>query len=521
MDSPDTDRPIQTGRTTWLFAGCVAAIALALVHQPFPPCVDYPQHLATACSLLRALRGEHTGQLALISFNGLFELATALLGLLLPLELAGRIVLALGFCLQPLAVWRLLRFAGRPVAYAFVWLPCAYSFCLAWGFVDFVIGTGLATCCLLDWFEQKPAPRVWLLALATAYAHVLGGCFVLLGMALGVLTRRQPWRALLPGAGLAAYLALAYTQIGRVPRLDRGWTVLFPRWSDRLPLHRTVLGSWSGPWDELLVAALVVVLLGICLTALLARGSARWTGHAFIWLWSSVWVLYSVLPAVLDDCWSFFQRFGHVGVLWLPAALPTFGRERRWRRLVETPLLVLGMLAALNSVLHLCRDAEARDADAILADIPRGSHVAPVNYDLNRQPMTDAASWLHFAAYAIVRRDSEIPDIFARDHWTFPIHESWPPGVPLPPPGYQWQNTFDTSAAYARYFDVVLARTSDAKPNLDPRQQIFGAQQNEALLLSHHGRFWLYRFLTGGAGSSPQQAHNDAHPAPLGPALTL
>jgi hypothetical protein len=262
MDSPDTDRPIQTGRTTWLFAGCVAAIALALVYQPFPPCVDYPQHLATACSLLRALRGEHTGQLALISFNGLFELATALLGLLLPLELAGRIVLALGFCLQPLAVWRLLRFAGRPVAYAFVWLPCAYSFCLAWGFVDFVIGTGLATCCLLDWFEQKPAPRVWLLALATAYAHVLGGCFVLLGMALGVLTRRQPWRALLPGAGLAAYLALAYTQIGRVPRLDRGWTVLFPRWSDRLPLHRTVLGSWSGPWDELLVAALVVVLLG-------------------------------------------------------------------------------------------------------------------------------------------------------------------------------------------------------------------------------------------------------------------
>jgi hypothetical protein len=165
-------------------------------------------------------------------------------------------------------------------------------------------------------------------------------------------------------------------------------------------------------------------------------------------------------------------------------------------------------------VLHVCRNAEARDADAILADIPRGSHLASVNYDLSRQPMTDAPSWLHLAAYAIVRRDSEIPDMFARDHWTFPIHESWPPGVPLPPPGYQWQNTFDTSAAYARYFDVVLARTSDAEPDLNPRQQIFGAQQQGAVLLSHHGRFWLYRFSAGG-GSSPKQAHNDAHGAPV------
>ncbi|HEU4577004.1 MAG TPA: hypothetical protein VFS67_02035 [Polyangiaceae bacterium] len=507
--------------TAWLFAGSVAAIALALVCQPFPPCVDYPQHLATAYSLLRALQGEHTGQLVWISFNGLFELATALLGLLLPLELAGRMVLALGFCLQPFAVWQLLRFARRPAVYAFAWLPCAYSFCLAWGFVNFVLGAGLATCCLLAWFEQKPALRVWLLALATAYAHVLGGCFVLLGMGLGVLTRRRPWRALLPGVGLAAYLGLAYTQIGRVPRLERSWLVQFPRWSERLPLHRTLLGSWAGPWDELLAGALVAVLLGMCLTALLVRGSARWTAHGFTWLCCSVWLIYSVFPAVLDDCWSFFQRFGHVGVLWLPAALPTFGHERRWRRLAEAPLLVLGLLAALNSVLHLCRGAEARDASAILADIPRGSHVAPVSYDLSRQPMTDAASWLHFAAYAIVRRDSEIPDIFARDHWTFPIHESWPPGVPLPPTSYQWQHIFDTSAAYARYFDVVLARTSDAKPNLDPRRQIFGAQQDDALLLSHHGRFWLYRFLADDAGSSAKQAHNDAPGALRRPARSL
>jgi hypothetical protein len=520
MDSLDAEEPPQIGRPGWLFVSCVAAMAAALVCQRFPPCVDYPQHLATAYSLRGALRGEHTGQLALISFNGLFELSTALLGLLLPLELAGRIVLALGFCLQPLAVWRLLRFARRPVVYAFAWLPCAYSFCLAWGFVNFVIGTGLATCCLLAWFEQKPPLRVWLLALATAYAHVLGACFVLLGMVLGVLTRIRPLRALLPGAGLAGYLALAYTQVGHVPRLDRSWLMLFPHWSDRLPLYRTLLGSWSGPCDELLAAALVVVLVGLCLTALIARRSARWTTHGFIWLWSSVWVLYSVFPAVLDDCWSFFQRFGHAGVLWLPAALPTFRREARWRRLVETPLVVLGVLASLNSVLHLCRDAEARDADAILADIPRGSHLAAVNYDLSRQPMTDVASWLHLAAYAIVRRDSDIPDMFARDHWTFPIHESWPAGVPLPPPGYQWQSTFDTSAAYARYFDVVLARTSDAKPDLDPRQQIFGTEQGDALLLSHHGRFWLYRFLADGA-RSPKQANNEAHAAPRQPARAL
>jgi hypothetical protein len=501
--------PLSERNVGWLFAGCVCALAAGLIYQPFPPCVDYPQHLATAHDLLRRFRGEHTGQLALVSYNGLFELSTALLGGLLPLELAGRIVLALGFCLQPLAVWRLVRFAKSPSAYAFAWLPCAYSFCLSWGFVNFVLATGLATLCLLAWFERKPAALVTALALVTAYSHVLGAAFVLLGMALGVGARLRSPRALLPGLVLAVYVGLAHLQTGAVPRLARDWVLLFPRWAERLSLNRTLLGSWSGPWDDALAAALGVIVVGVWLGALLGRRSAKWPIHGFVWLSAAAWLLYGVLPLVLDDCWSLFQRFGHVGTLWLPATLPSFSREQRWRQLPEAAFVLLGVLAAGNFTLHVCRDAEAQDANAILAAIPEGSHIAPITYGRSREPMTDAWTWLHFAAYAVVRRGGEIPDMFARDHWTFPLHQTWPEGVPLPPPDYQWRDRFDTSADYAHYFDVVLARSSDARPDQNPQLRIFGAEQGEAILLAHCGRFWLYRFLGRGVRGAPQQASDE------------
>lgn len=490
----------------WLFALCACALAAGLVCQPFPPCVDYPQHLAVAHSLRRLFQGHEGGELVLLSYNGLFELATAVLGLILPLELAGRIVLGIGFGLQPLAVWRLVRFAGRPAAYAFAWLPFAYSFCLSWGFVNFVMAAGLATASLLAWFEKRPAALVLLLSLVTAYAHVLGAGFVLLGMGLGVAARVRPPRALLPGLVLGLYVALAHAQTDTVPRLARDWIMSFPRWTERLTLSNTLLGSWSGTSDEWLAAALGLVLVATCLGALVARRQATWSGHGFMGLTGAAWLLYAVLPLVFDDCWSFFQRFGHVGVLWLPATLPTFSRERRWRHVPGAALALLGVLATVNFVRHISRDAEAADARAILAAIPRGSHVAPVNYDRSREPLTDAMTWHHFAAYAVVRRDSEIPDMFVRDHWTFPVRESWPDDVPLPPPDYQWQSRFDVDADYARYFDVVLARTSDAKPHQDPRRKIFGAAQSQATLLERRGRFWLYRFVPKDGVNEPEQA---------------
>lgn len=493
-------------RQGWLFAGCVVALAAGLVYQPFPPCVDYPQHLALAHSLRRSLLGEPGGQLVLLSYNGLFELATALLGLVLPLELAGRIVLALGFCLQPLAVWRLVRFAGRPAAYAFAWLPCAYSFCLSWGFVNFVLATGIATLALLAWLEKQANRVVLALGLLTAYAHVLGAGFLLLGMLLGVATRLRPPRALLPGLVIAGYVLLAHAQTDDVPRLAREWLVAFPAWSERLPLSDTVLGSWSGAYDEWLWAGLGAVLAGMCSLALFARGKAAWAHPGFLWLSGAVWLLYATLPLVVDDCWSFFQRFGHVGMLWLPGALPVFSRQWRWSKLPGTALVLLGVLAVLNFVHNVSRDAEAADARAILAAIPRGSHVVPVNYDRSREPMTDALAWQHFAAYAVVRRGSEIPDLFARDHWTFPVRERWPEDVPLPPPEYQWQSRFDAGAEYARYFDVVLVRTSDAEPHRDPRRAVFGAEQAQATLLAQRGRFWLYRFRAADAKRAPEQA---------------
>ena len=67
------------------------------------------------------------------------------------------------------------------------------------------------------------------------------------------------------------------------------------------------------------------------------------------------------------------------------------------------------------------------------------------------------------------------------------------PVAKLPDVGFEWARAFDPDADYARYFDTVLVRTPDDAPAEDPTNRVFGASARRADLLSHHGRFWLYR----------------------------
>ena len=52
------------------YALCTFVLCVALLWQPFPPCVDYPQHLAMALQLRDVLLGAGAGQLVLWTYNG-------------------------------------------------------------------------------------------------------------------------------------------------------------------------------------------------------------------------------------------------------------------------------------------------------------------------------------------------------------------------------------------------------------------------------------------------------------------
>ena len=121
----------------------------ALVFVPkLLPCVDYPQHIALG-DIVHRLQGpgapEHQNfQLSLFTYNALFQVVIAKLAVVVPIELAGKLVVAFSLGLMAAAVVALLRVVGRPSWYAALFTPLLFSFALGWGFVNYSLGTAIA-----------------------------------------------------------------------------------------------------------------------------------------------------------------------------------------------------------------------------------------------------------------------------------------------------------------------------------------------------------------------------------------
>src|SRR5436853_3856993 len=127
----------------------VAALwVLPLWVTPFPPMVDYPQQLALA-AILRwygdpARRFRETYELALWAPHGLFKLLVAGLAWVLPINVAGRLVVSLSLVAVGAAALALCRRAGRPPAYALLALALTYNYAFFWGSVDNLLAYPLA-----------------------------------------------------------------------------------------------------------------------------------------------------------------------------------------------------------------------------------------------------------------------------------------------------------------------------------------------------------------------------------------
>src|SRR5215831_7210913 len=143
----------------------------------FPQMVDYPQHLAMA-AIVRfyhdpARRFFEIYTLAFSRPNTLFELVVAALSFVLPIDLAGRLVVALAVAAVGPAALALARRAGRPDWYALVALAGAYNFAYYWGFVGNVIAAPFLIygIVVVDRVLDRPlAPRGWLILCAYTIA---------------------------------------------------------------------------------------------------------------------------------------------------------------------------------------------------------------------------------------------------------------------------------------------------------------------------------------------------------------
>src|SRR3954453_6776796 len=125
------------GWTRWPVA---ALWVLPLWVTPFPPMVDYPQQL-TLAAILRwygdpVRRFRETYELALWAPHGLFKLLVAGLAWVLPINVAGRLVVSLCLLAVGAAALALCRRTGRPAVYALLALTLTYNYAFFWGFVD-------------------------------------------------------------------------------------------------------------------------------------------------------------------------------------------------------------------------------------------------------------------------------------------------------------------------------------------------------------------------------------------------
>ncbi len=486
----------------WGYAACVFAISASVVWQEFPPCVDYPQHLALAKQLRDLLLGHGEGTWVPWTYNGLFHFAAAILGLALPLELAGRLVLASALALSALAVWRMLHFGKRPALYAFAWLPFAYTQAFAWGFVNFMLSVALATLATIAWFERRSAALFVALSWLTVLAHPLGIPIVSAGAALGVATGTQPSRALALLLPAVAWTFVAHAANDPSPHIGWANEIFWPEWSDRLAVGQNLLGPWYDNVDDgLALATAGVLLVGVSVAAVRAlRRPRNLSNHPFGWLSGAALLIYALGPLSVFGCWYFYQRAGYCVLLWLPAMLPARSGDR-WQRAMAAAVVVLGTAGTLNFVDHELRSVETADARAIIDAVPVGASVAPVMdiregsstwSALRGKPVTDKVFWGHFPAYLVVRRNAEVTWMFSREHGHFPVRHPSRGELGFPPGEHSWAREFHADADYARRYRHVLVRTTDVETDYNPAKRVFGKSAPRAISLAHHGRFWLF-----------------------------
>jgi hypothetical protein len=501
---------LDSALATALYWGTVAAYTAAFLLVRFPPCVDYPQHLALATLLGRLLdpsAPEHAiYQADWLSYNGLFHVLTALLSKALPAEWAGKFVLS---CIPPAlgaAGLMLMRAAGRPPWYAALLLPLAYSFAMGWGFVNYCLAVPIALVTFTVWLRCLDGGRARWVVLGTllvAYAHGVTLVALYLSLAIAFVARATPGelgvrrslRAALRGglpllpAALYALVVFAHhtsaPHIGWAPEHD-GQDV--PGWSKLRGFLRLSAGNLGDHSDAVLMGGALTLVLALWIMRYLGRASTAPRSREFGALFGVWTLLYFVLPQTLFSTGFLFERVPvWIWAFALACAPIVTGAAARPFRVLA---LGIALLSGLNTARAFANLPDA-GASAILERIPVGARVLQLNYRADAPPILERPIWVHLAAYHLARGRGEIAFDFTR-YASLPVRLRDLGARPKLPSGGEWNPAaFRATEPYARYYDtlLVVAEPGVTLRELDPVN--FGLDQ--PALLAEAGAFRLYR----------------------------
>jgi hypothetical protein len=449
------------------------------------PMVDYPQQLAVA-SILRyyndpARNLQEAYQLALLRPQGLFEMITAGLAWLMPIEAAGKIVISLCLALVLPATVALCRRAGRPDWYALFALAVTYNHAFYWGFVDNLVAYPLVLAGAA-WADRLVDPRFgireWLLIAACGmlfYTVHLQFLLVYVGYVTWLVLARRPGlrdliirlSALVPGlalgAGVLAWAHLHHDEVmtGYQDRLQatQPYYVNFLGKIRGIPDH--LFGRYEGGEQYILLAVLLLALL-VMSVPFPRRPGADWREgllyrSRFLIPALGLFVLFFVLPEFARG-YFVSERLIPLIFMMLVPCLPVPSLAR-WRpvALLLGGLMVLQLGQTLASFLRF--GSESAGLHELLESAEPGQALAGLLYQKSAVDWESPPVMVQFPAYYQVEKGGRLHFSFVQ-FFNSPVRyrpgRNWEDG--LLAEWDEWSPQKFSYPRHGRYFRYFLVR---------------------------------------------------------------
>ncbi len=518
---------LETRSRTVVFWTALALVAASVLIPRLLPCVDYPQHLALADVAAR-LRDpsaiEHqTHQLSYFTYNGLFHVAVANMSRIMPIELAGRLVVATSLVGLGASVLALLRTLGKPPSYAGLFVPVIFSFSVKWGFVNYAVATAIAVSTLVLIARATLRPRVTTaigiaaMGVLCAYAHVLA-MLVLCAMAAAIVPEVAWWasrqegrttkqRALFALGRMVASLGPLLVGCAfcvQVYRLQYGWNPTMykdpslegtaPPLAEKLELFGSyATGLHDDYADQILLWGALVVGVAIIALAVARRLPSKnpQGPHSLLLPFVMGLGAYLATPVVLQGTHLIFQRLAQTAMLGFVLLLPPLvGKaETFFSRLSLGIALTCGLSLTWHSTLFAI---DTRDASLVIDDMPERRAVAAVVYDFETRGFR-ASTLTHLQAYYAARKHGDWSYSFAR-YLSVPVR--FRKGVEPAWPATGWEfspENYNPRCKYARRFPLLIVKAPAFAPTeREVRARLFGQDAEAVRVISHHGQFWSF-----------------------------
>jgi hypothetical protein len=515
---------LETRARTFVFWTSLALVSASVLIPRLLPCVDYPQHLALA-DIAARLRDpgapEHqTHQLSYFTYNGLFHVAVASMSRVMPIELAGRLIVAASLVGLGASVLALLRTLGKPPSYAGLFVPVIFSFSVKWGFVNYALATAIAVSALVLVARAALRPRlktalgIAMMGLLCAYAHVLA-MLVLCAVGAALVPELVWWAskqtartlkqrvAFVLGRTVAALgpLLVGCAFCVQVYRLQYGWNPTMykdpalegtaPPLAEKLELFASYT---TGLHDDYADQVLLWTALGVGLAIMTIARSAekRPNGPVSLRLPFVVGLgAYLATPVVLQGTHLIFQRLAQTAVLGFVLLLPPLAGMAAtfFSRLSLAIALACGLSLTWHATVFAI---DTQDASLVIDDMPERRAVAAIVYDFETRGFR-ASTLTHLQAYYAARKHGDWSYSFAR-YLSVPVR--FRRGIEPAWPATGWEfspENYNPRCKYARRFPLLIVKAPAlAASEREVRVGIFGQDADAVRLVSHHGQFWSF-----------------------------